>query len=322
MCGLAGYVNVQQGEQRTALVRALGCATDKRGGHAAGYVGTVEASAVRYGRKLGQWADARAPFIAGAASADLCIIHARYATCGKKDTPLEAHPFAIKRAGRTALYGAHNGVLQGTAASAARHGRAHDVDSREAFELLADKALDELATEISGYGTLAWIDGTLRDRVRLVTLTEGSDLEICRTACGALVWGSTWDIVHAGLAAAHMVALNGYRVEVGRVLEAHRDGLLTYADHPRVTVSEYSRASFRADRVAAAYAAFDAFDAFDDAPACPACASADTWEDERDGLAYCVKCGHTWTYTTDVADVDAAAFAAWLTSEREAHHAR
>src|ERR1019366_6792808 len=162
------YVNVAP-DKRLALALALGAGVDTRAGHAAGYV-AVHGKAVRYARKVGTWsttkkgAGASARFVRGAAG-DLAIIHGRYATCGDANSLLQAHPFAVQRNGRTALWGAHNGMIEGAHESAAAHGRTCDVDSREAFELLADGNVKDLA-QLPGYGTLAWLDGTLRDRVR------------------------------------------------------------------------------------------------------------------------------------------------------------
>src|SRR5271166_6097969 len=236
MCGLAGFTNVHP-ERRAVLASALGRGVETRGKHASGYVSTDSlARGVRYGRKRGTWTDASRAFVLGATHGVCTIIHARYATCGDKDAAVQAHPFAVKRPHadgtlRTVLWGAHNGMLEGTHASAARHERAHDVDSRELFELLADGLVTEIG-ELSGYGTLAWLENGARDRVRLVRLSDDAELEIVTTECGAIVWASTWEILAAALAAAGMTAKDKYTAEVGRVLEAHADGTLTYSTHP------------------------------------------------------------------------------------------
>src|SRR4051812_41108202 len=144
MCGLAGFAGIKNVETRTALVWTLGMGIDERGGHAAGFVSLGEQ--LRCHKKLGYWLSAKNRFVEAAASGPICMLHARYATCGKQ-TIEEAHPFAIQRDGRTRLYGAHNGVVYNAWESAKSHGRKIQVDSQEIFECIADgniKALQKL----------------------------------------------------------------------------------------------------------------------------------------------------------------------------------
>jgi hypothetical protein len=291
----------------------------------------VHGKAVRYARKVGTWANtkksagASARFVKGAAG-DLAIIHGRYATCGDANSLLQAHPFAVQRNGRTALWGAHNGMIEGAHESAAAHGRTCDVDSREAFELLADGNVKDLA-QLPGYGTLAWLDGTLRDRVRIVAMTPCAALEICRTACGAIVFASTRAIILDALKFAGIPCdVTWYTVETGKVYEAHADGRLTFSAHADVTLADRWRAP-----AAWAYdprheASTDDFDEFDDPGPCPiaTCGSMDTFA--YDGNAYCADCDAHWTHvapdaTDDPANeadyFDGESWDRWLESERD-----
>lgn len=286
MCGLAGYANVTPAK-RLPLAFALGLGTDTRGGHAAGYVAS-SSRGVAYARKEGQWSGASAGFVIGASSGDVTIIHARYATCGVGGEA-EAHPFRVARNGRTVLWGAHNGIVHGTVATALARGRAHDVDSREIFELLADGELAAIAT-LQGYGTLAWLDARTRDRVYLVRMTEDAALEIASTACGALVWGSTRAIVERACSASSMAVESWYETPVGRVLEARANGVLYYSAHANVTVSE--RWTYNAGDLGAA----DKWEE-DYCPPCPSCDSEDTWL--WGGEGHCAACGYD--FPADVA---------------------
>jgi hypothetical protein len=307
MCGLAGYTNVSP-DRRLVLAYALGLGTDRRGGHAAGYVslGATDGR-IHYGRKQGEWSGASRRFLLDAIAGEVTIIHSRYATCGDRDEVSQAHPFAIMREGRTALWGAHNGMIDGARASAAKHGRPYTVDSEEAFELLADGHLDKIR-QLAGYGTFTWIERTPPSegppRVRLVRLTEDAELAIGQTACGALVWASTMRILQSATDAAKMRLTGVYTAETGKVYEACADGTLVYSE-------QYADGLTLADRWTATYAAGAWGDVFDDTPdpgegdpgPCPKCGSLDTWAWDEQGQ--CADCGENWPFVATV-DPDAA----------------
>jgi hypothetical protein len=337
MCGLAGFTNVppfapgDPRDKRVALARHLGLGVDDRGGHAAGYVsaGAAPGSSVHYGRKIGEWSGASLAFVTDATRGDTTIIHARYATCGKKDAPEQAHPFAVKRPDpatgheRTVLWGCHNGMLDGTHATARAHGRTHDVDSREAFELLADGHV-EMIRSLQGYGVLTWIERAQRDRVRLVRLSEDSELVVARTECKALVWASTWKILENALSAAGMRAECTFNVEVGKVYEAHASGEFTYSLHPDIKVAARV---YTTSQWAKNYHEFrDDAEWGSDPGDCPTCKSQDTWA--FSGMAECSDCGIQWPFDApDVAtdapheasdDWDDEAWERWLQAEERA----
>jgi len=236
MCGLAGFTNVPDPEQRELLILALGLGTDTRGRHSAGYVSAIPRDGanpprIHYGRKSGPWETASEAFLADAGRGTVTVLHSRYATCGTKadhTAEVNAHPFAIRRADRTHLWGAHNGMIDNARDSAKSHKRSYPVDSRELFELLADGNLAAIG-ELEGYGTIAWIERSARDRVRLVKLTPDAELVIGVTECGAAVFASTQHILDEALFVADMKIKTLYECAPGKVLEAHADGRVTYS---------------------------------------------------------------------------------------------
>lgn len=336
MCGLGGFVNVPDYATRLALVRALGEGIDTRGGDAIGYVTVPRAGppSVDYARRAGEWGDDDARrFLRSAARNDgATILHARYATCGDRDNPMQAHPFRIEREGRTVLWGAHNGVIHGAEASARVHGRSFDVDSRELYELLADGQYEKIRA-LRGWGVLSWIESAHRDRVSLVCMTDDGALRITRTTCGAVVWASTQSILDASLRAAGMTPKDCWRqrgpdekegFDVGKVMHVYSDGRLAYAGGEDITLQEYTKAEYRADRRATTYYepsyggdwSSDEWERFratlakyedDDDPAdewgdpgvCPICKSADTYVFALRGC--CADCGTEWSMATATA---------------------
>lgn len=194
MCGIAGFTGINQdSETRYKLTVALAYGIDTRGGHASGFV-AMKGKETRMYRRIGPWMTSGHRFFNAAASADVAMMHARFATHGHKDAVTNAHPFAVKRNGVTVLYGAHNGVLNGTAESAGKNGRKHTVDSLEFFELLADKAYESIRSDIGGYGVVSWmVPGS--PIIRLCRLSSSSDLEVAAIRGGGIVYGSTKKIV-------------------------------------------------------------------------------------------------------------------------------
>jgi predicted RNA-binding Zn-ribbon protein involved in translation (DUF1610 family) len=243
MCGLAGFVNVALDKQ-TALIAALAEGIDRRGKDAAGYISTHASRGPNHAKRLGTFmgkTGASKRFMRQIPG-DAVILHARFATCGNK-TVNEAHPYAIRRDGKSVLWGAHNGIVSGTQESAKAHSRGWETDSREVFELLADGKVENIA-KMSGYGTLAWILNADRSRIRVVAMNSSADLEVCYTDCGACVFASTRTILEAGLKAAgmtHGAQGSGYlQIRVGQILELRaEDGKAYPIEAPRVTVSSY-----------------------------------------------------------------------------------
>lgn len=227
MCGVSGFVGIPE-HKRFALVHALGDGIDTRGGHAAGFVTVSDRIEVR--KRIGHWSTAHMRFIRAAASAPICLMHARYATCGSqraKRDPLNAHPFTIRRNGKSVLYGAHNGVIYNADESAALYEREYTVDSKEILELLADDELDTLQS-LDGYGVLTWIEASDPHSIKIAKLSEDGEIVVARVAGGGVVYASTQAILGSALAFAKLVPEAVYTLnEVGRVYAVRADGVYT-----------------------------------------------------------------------------------------------
>ncbi len=226
MCGLGGYVGVQDRLARLSLVYGLGFGIDRRGGHAAGFVSTgdVLGKAIKVSRKVGTWKDASTKFFRKAGSGTTCVMHARYATCGKKDAVAHAHPFTIRRDGKDVIYGAHNGVISGTDRTAKEYGRDHTVDSREVYELIADGNLSDLQ-ELEGYGVLTWLTPG-SDAVNVALLSKRADFIACTVEGGGVVWASTESILTDALKVASLARVDTLKLhDVGVVYQLSADGV-------------------------------------------------------------------------------------------------
>ncbi len=224
MCGLGGFAGIYNARTRYALVTALGMGIDERGGHAAGFVTVNSDGHLKSHKKLGHWLSAKEKFIRSAASGPLAMLHARFATCGKK-TVQEAHPFAIQREGRTKLYGAHNGVVYNAWSSAVKHKREILVDSQEIFECIADGNIKAL-NDLDGYGVITWIDPSDPSHVKMTRLSSHADIYVAAVQGGGIVWGSTKDIVHDALQLADLKHKHHYDLkEVGQVWQLQADGV-------------------------------------------------------------------------------------------------
>ncbi len=218
MCGLSGFCGIRDANTRFNLVVGLGSGIDDRGGHASGYVSIVDKT-LRYAKRAGEWMDARYRFIETASKGDLCMMHARWATCGQKDAVAHAHPFAIRRNGKVVLWGAHNGIIYDAWDSAKEHKRHIDVDSQEVFELIADKEYKSL-NKLSGYGVITWVEAGQLDRVKLARLSEQSEICVVKVKEGGIVWGSTWDIVKEALEDAELTLDFEYKLDkIGQVYD-------------------------------------------------------------------------------------------------------
>lgn len=243
MCGLAGFQGLALTEQsRALLVWALGEGTDRRGGHAVGFVSTDVNKNVSAHRRLGRWGDKDATkFIMSAARGVSTMLHARFATCGTRGVN-DAHPFTIKRADKTILHGMHNGMIYNARESARDNKRDYSVDSRELFELLADNDLEAIA-ELDGYGVITWVTAADPDRVYLCKISEDGELYAASVKGGGVVWGSTKAIVQYALATVGLEVEIEYEIESGTVHSASDGSLWLHRDHV-VKVAERPRYSF------------------------------------------------------------------------------
>jgi len=225
MCGLSGFIGLPLSkDEKLMLVLGLGDGIDNRGGHSCGYVSVAEDGNLQYARKKGTWIRARIRFTEGAAS-EVCMMHARWATCGNKEDPMNAHPFSIRRNGRVVMWGAHNGMVPDAFKSAKAHGRDINVDSQEIFELLADKNYEGIR-EMSGYGVITWIDTDHRDYVNLARLSSHSDICVVSVKGGGVVWASTWKILKEALKLADLEVDREFKIdEIGRVYRIRADGV-------------------------------------------------------------------------------------------------
>lgn len=221
MCGIAGFYGLNVGHDvRLALVSALGDLIDTRGGHAIGYADHTGC----VGKRAGMWRTASSNFRSGAARGTTCIMHARFATCGKHDDPRQAHPFTVYGS-EGAYIGVHNGVLHGTQETARERGRSHTVDSLEFYRLLADGEYDAIAS-LRGYGALVYRNVYSPDVVYLVRMTQGSDLHIASVASGGYVWASTESIALRAMADAGLECDGSFLVEAdGRPTAITPDGV-------------------------------------------------------------------------------------------------
>lgn len=226
MCGLSGYLGLNADkETRLMLVMCLADGIDSRGGHACGYVSVAEDGDLRYARKRGMWVRSRLRFIEGAAAEKICLMHARFATCGNRDDANNAHPFAIRRNGRVVLWGAHNGMVPDAFKSAREHGRKIEVDSQEIFELLADQEYEGIQ-DMAGYGVVTWIDSDHRDRIYVARLSSHSDFVLVSVKGGGYVWGSTKKILTDALKFANLEVDKEFVLnDVGRVYKITPDGV-------------------------------------------------------------------------------------------------
>lgn len=242
MCGLAGMSGVKSADARLKLVISLGGGIDARGGHAAGYVTLPSATSgagVKMAKRIGTWDKAALRFSFAAARGEATMMHSRFATCGSKDNVEHAHPFAIKRDGKSVLYGAHNGVISGTYLSAREHQRDHTVDSKEVFELLADGDIAAIR-KLEGYGVLTWITPESGD-INLVRLSKNADLVVAKLkGDNGYAYASTWTILSKALAFAGLEAEHTMNVDaVGQVFHIRPSGMWLGSE-TKLTVAEDS----------------------------------------------------------------------------------
>lgn len=223
MCGLAGYTGITGAFTRLALTASLGRGIDQRGGHAAGFL-TGNSNGVSCQRILGEWKKAPIEFIKEAASGEMCMMHARFATCGKHKVN-EAHPFTIRRDGQVVLWGAHNGMIIDAWESADLNDRKIRVDSQEIFELMADGDLKGLR-DLTGYGVITWVEAKNPGVVCMARLTEDSDFCAMTVKEGGLVWASTQEIVTGAIEKARLTPGTEFSMpDIGRVYKLLPEGV-------------------------------------------------------------------------------------------------
>lgn len=220
MCGVAGFAGLRHlsYQQREDLTVALGIGIDDRGGHAAGFVGyygNQHQEFPRLARKLGTWAAASDRFIRRAAAAHTLMMHSRFATTGSPADIRNAHPFPIHRDNRTVLYGCHNGMLTGTLASAKVRKRQHTVDSKELFELLADREFKAIK-QLEGYGVITYCYPSSAD-IKLCRISKQSDIILCQLEAGGFAWASTASILAEALVFASLKPGDTVPLEIGQV---------------------------------------------------------------------------------------------------------
>jgi len=223
MCGLSGFVNIQNSEARFKLISSLGRGIDTRGQAMAGFISSNKENDFFFSRKKGSWSSANDDFIMAAAHGSLCMMHSR--APGYTSPITDAHPFPIVRNGETVLWGSHNGSLDNAWKSAEKHSRKITVDSMELFELIADKEYDTLHKS-SGWGVVEWIEASNKNEVKLSRLTQHSELVAVSIKGRGTVWASTWAILKQGLAATELEIEDQYSVnDIGRVYIVNEDGL-------------------------------------------------------------------------------------------------
>lgn len=245
MCGVAGFAGLKSdNNSKILLTYALGWGIDSRGGHASGFVSVN--GRINVGKKLGKWQDAKDKFVFSAASGEVAMLHARWATCGKRGVD-EAHPFTIRRNDKSVLYGIHNGVVYNGFESAKKHGRKILVDSQEIFHLLADGNIKGI-NDLDGYGVINYVLPEDPRCVRMVRLSSSSDFYACHIKTGGIVWASTERIVIEALETAELESDGEYKLdEIGTVYELRPDEILkSNKDHEKgIKFSEDKFASSR-----------------------------------------------------------------------------
>jgi hypothetical protein len=222
MCGLAGHIGIADNSRRFYLTLALARGIDTRGGDAAGFL-TVNRSGVKRSRVACEWKRAGHKFLqAAAAGSTVCMMHARYATCGIRESSSHAHPFEIERNGKAVLWGAHNGTVPGAWASARRNDRSIEVDSQEIFELIADENYSGIR-ETRGYGMATWVESRNPNIVKMCMLSDYADICAVAIKGGGVAWASTSHILDRALSFAKLDLDEIVEFEPGRIYEASRD---------------------------------------------------------------------------------------------------
>jgi len=177
MCGISGHSGIHP-SRRKLLTIGLAMGIQKRGSHASGYLSIDKNGAMERGRTDKAWMEDPKWSSRCADLGQTVMMHARHATCRNKGIE-DAHPFEIKRDGKSVLWGMHNGVIYNADESAKAHGREMTVDSRELLELLADNEGEKIK-KLSGYGVVAWIRSNEPHRMYMARMTATADMCMAR----------------------------------------------------------------------------------------------------------------------------------------------
>lgn len=226
MCGLAGFsgLNIDDG-QKLLLTYALGIGADSRGGHSSGFI-SINGDDIYTAKTVGPWQKAPNEFLIEASESQACVMHSRWATCGRKEAISQAHPFTIKRKGKTVLWGSHNGIIWDAWDSAKANKRKIAVDSQEIFELLADNELEQMQS-LGGYGVIFFVEPH-KPFIQMARLSEDAEIKVVELENnGGYVFASTWPLLRHALQTVGLKAKWDLNVEeVGRVFEIHSNKML------------------------------------------------------------------------------------------------
>lgn len=257
MCGLAGFSGITDQLTRSKLILSLGVGIDRRGGHACGFVSLddhTKAKGLRLSKHIGKWSDSSNKFLRAATAGQVCMMHARFATCGSKDDVNDAHPFVPFRDGKPKLYGMHNGIIYDAKDSAKENKRPYTVDSKELLELLADGKYDAIS-KLSGYGVLTWVTPD-SGAVNMVRLSAGGDFAAVLLESGGLAWASTVLILREACEDAGVATVGVYSSDsdfkVGVVYTMGPEGISEVKEHAEVRVNAKPK-SYSSDDWDAAY---------------------------------------------------------------------
>jgi predicted glutamine amidotransferase len=227
MCGLAGYAGIPK-RSRSLLANALAIGIDKRGGDGAGVL-SFRRDGNLVLERLGEcWDKAPWDVFRTAGTGYAALMHARKKTCGAGGKE-EAHPFCIVRNDKPVLYGAHNGMIEGAKECAEEHKREYTVDSKELFELIADRQFERIS-KLKGYGVITWYDMADPEYIRLMKLTYSGDITIAKVEPCGLVYASTEDILNTALKISRLSLKDKYTPDVGTIYKFDLHGNLFKTD--------------------------------------------------------------------------------------------
>lgn len=200
MCGIAGFSLSPLDSRRVdalSLSRSLLVAIERRGPHASGAAWT-EADGEAYWHKAGLPARKYVGTLPMPPTAQVAILHTRYATQGNPAVNENNHPFSLP-----GITGIHNGVVRNDEAIFDRLGveRTCETDSEAIFALLAhdDRPAWESLGDVDADAALAWIE-TDRPRSLQLARLDGRPLALAETTGGSIVFASTLPLLRLGVA--------------------------------------------------------------------------------------------------------------------------
>ncbi len=225
MCGIGFAIGLQvDKEHKLMLILGLAEGIDGRGGNSNGYCSVDSDGDLRFAKKSGPMTRSRLRFLEGAVGG-VSLLHSRWATCGRKDSAEQAHPFAIRRGGRTVIFLCHNGMVPDAWESAKANGRKIEVDSEELAHLVADGNF-KAVQNMSGYGVVAWIHTDHRDVINIARLSQTSDMVLVSIKGGGFVGASTKKILTEALKFADLEAEEEIILdEIGRIYQISAKGV-------------------------------------------------------------------------------------------------